>query len=210
MRKIPTLYQRDPDDRAHVTSEVTPGCEWVIAGEGVPRHKFDGTAVMYDNHTWYARREVKAGKKEPDGFEAVSTDEDTGKTVGWEPIENSGFHKHFKEALDNWLSAHDGIYPFPGTYELCGPKISNKKGNPNPEDLDFHQLLRHDMATTALMMAEVMPSEELTVALTSKNPKTLVKVLGERYGWEGVVWWHPNGALVKLKYRDLGPADLSR
>ncbi len=33
--KIPTLFVRDLEDRAHVTDEVTPGCEWVLAGEGV-------------------------------------------------------------------------------------------------------------------------------------------------------------------------------
>jgi len=32
MRKIPTLFVRDPEDRAHVTDEVTPGCKWVLAG----------------------------------------------------------------------------------------------------------------------------------------------------------------------------------
>ena len=32
MKKIPTLLVRDPNDRAHVLDEVTPGCEWVLAG----------------------------------------------------------------------------------------------------------------------------------------------------------------------------------
>jgi len=33
MRKIPTLFVRDPENRANVTDEVTEGCEWVLAGE---------------------------------------------------------------------------------------------------------------------------------------------------------------------------------
>jgi hypothetical protein len=33
MRKIPTLFLRDPQDMAHVTRVVNPACEWVIAGE---------------------------------------------------------------------------------------------------------------------------------------------------------------------------------
>ena len=35
VKKIPTLYRRDPANRARViVGDVTPGCEWVIAGEG--------------------------------------------------------------------------------------------------------------------------------------------------------------------------------
>jgi hypothetical protein len=33
MKKIPTLFQRD-ETRRYVTDVVTPGCEWVLAGEG--------------------------------------------------------------------------------------------------------------------------------------------------------------------------------
>lgn len=32
MRKIPTLFLRDPDDRRYVLPEVTPDCAWVLAG----------------------------------------------------------------------------------------------------------------------------------------------------------------------------------
>jgi len=34
MQKYLTLFVRDPENRANVLDEVTPGCEWVIAGEG--------------------------------------------------------------------------------------------------------------------------------------------------------------------------------
>ena len=64
MRKIPTALVRDPDDRAHVLDEVTPGCEWVFAGEGIATRKYDGTCTMLDgNGKWWARREVKPGKE---------------------------------------------------------------------------------------------------------------------------------------------------
>ena len=39
MKKIPTIYLRDPDDRAHVTDEVNAECQWVLDGEGVPTRK---------------------------------------------------------------------------------------------------------------------------------------------------------------------------
>jgi hypothetical protein len=44
MRKIPTLFRRDPDDMRHLLPEVVPGCEWVLAGsfEGIVWHHSDG------------------------------------------------------------------------------------------------------------------------------------------------------------------------
>lgn len=197
MRKISTLYVRDPNNRKIVTDEVTPGCEWVLAGEGVATRKYDGTCVMYDAAGWWARREVKAGKEAPRGFILVQEDKETGKQVGWEPVENSGFIKHFREAL-GYYSENLG-YPGYGTFELCGPKV-----NGNPEKLPGHRLLRHDEAETVDEALIVSNSEELRVAKTRNDLKAMVALLGtERFGWEGVVWHHPNGHMVKLKARDL-------
>lgn len=42
MQKIPTLYLRDPATH-YVTDQVNPGCEWVLAGEGFPTRKYNGT-----------------------------------------------------------------------------------------------------------------------------------------------------------------------
>ena len=72
MKKIPTVFRRDPDDMRHVTSEVHPDCQWVLDGEGTPTRKYDGTCVMFDGTRWWARREVKPGKTAPNGFEAIS------------------------------------------------------------------------------------------------------------------------------------------
>lgn len=58
MQKIPTMFVRDPDNMRYVIDEVTPGCEWVLAGEGTPTRKYDGTCVMFDGAEWWARREV--------------------------------------------------------------------------------------------------------------------------------------------------------
>jgi hypothetical protein len=91
VQKIPTVFRRDPDDMKHVLPEVNPGCEWVLAGEGVATRKYDGTCVMLDGQGWWARREVKPGKAAPGGFVPIETDEATGKTVGWEPIAQSSF-----------------------------------------------------------------------------------------------------------------------
>lgn len=176
MKKIPTLFIRDPEDRAHVLDQVTPGCEWVLEGEGIPTRKWDGTCVLIrrDGLTihGFARREVKPGRDAPPHFVELGQDPVTGKRMGWEPIAQSGFAKFFDEALT-------GNEP-PGTYELCGPKIQG-----NPEGFDEHVLVPHGEAEL------VMP----------RTYAALREVLiGAQF--EGVVWHHPDGRMAKLKRRD--------
>lgn len=182
MKKIPTLYQRDPDDRRFVTTDVTPGCEWVLAGEGTPTRKFDGTCTMRDDAgRWWARREVKPGKTPPPGWRQVDHDETTGKRVGWEPIESSPFAKFHAEALPHLTRSHHG------TYELIGPKI-----NGNPESADEHRLVPH--GSTHWTPEWVADQDDPIAALIERCRDE---------GWEGVVWHHPDGRMVKLKVRDL-------
>lgn len=177
MQKIKTLFVRDPEDRAHVTREVTPGCEWVIDGEGVATRKYDGTCVMYDGERWWARREVKPNRPMPVNFVPVTLDSVTGKTMGWEPIEQSGFARWHAEALNREL-------PFrPGTYELLGPKI-----NGNPEKLDVHWLICH--AAAAKLPGAPRTFDELREYLIA------------RPNMEGIVWHHGDGRMAKLKRKD--------
>ncbi|GAC1542709.1 MAG: hypothetical protein NVS3B12_30930 [Acidimicrobiales bacterium] len=174
MRKIPTLYRRDPDNMRRLLREVHPDCAWVIAGEGRPTRKFDGTCVMLDgNGAWWARREVKPGRPAPDRYVPISTDPETGKTMGWEPIEQSSFAKAFR------LVGHEPTSP--GTYELCGPRI-----NGNPERLAEHALVPHGLFTLA------------DVPLDFDG---LAEWLAD-HEYEGVVWHHPDGRMAKLKRRD--------
>ncbi len=184
-KKIPTALVRDPDNRAKVLLEVNPGCEWVFDGEGVPTRKWNGTCMMIDEFgQWWARREVKPGKGEPEGYIVVDYDEVTGKTQGWEPAEQSSFKKFLDEALGHIPEA---IWT-PGTYELVGPKIQG-----NTEQLDRHMLLKHENAP-------IIPDLNLVL-----SPKAVGKILQKIHlvaGWEGVVWHHPDGRMAKLKARD--------
>lgn len=181
MNKIPTVYVRDSSNPKHVTGDLSPGCEWVRDGEGTPTRKYDGTCVMLDDDSrWWARREVKPGKTPPPNYQPVTTDPNTGKTMGWEPIEHSAFAKFHAEAVGAGGFARSFM---PGTYELCGPKI-----NGNPEGFDEHRLICHGAAE------RVGVSDELPEALIAEC---------RSQGWEGVVWHHPDGRMAKLKVRDM-------
>ena len=179
MKKIPTMFVRDFErgNGRYVTSDVTPGCDWVLAGEGVPTRKYDGTCVMFDGERWWARREVKAGKATPDGFQPVETDETTGKTVGWEPVEQSSFAKFHAEAIDGIAQQE------PGTYELIGPKV-----NGNPESAASHRIVAHALA------------EPMDVP--DRSYDGIRAVLAAAPGIEGIVFHHPDGRMAKIKGRD--------
>lgn len=192
MQKIPTLFRRDPDDMRHVTREVHPECKWVLDGEGVPTRKYDGTCVrLTRDGLWWARREVKPGKAAPPNYVPVELDEATGKTVGWEPIEQSAFAKFHAEALKE--KAVLDFYPVdwppePGTYELLGPKV-----NGNPERVDEYLLVRHGYRAAV---------DEREAASAGRDYESLRDWLLAHPAWEGIVWHHPDGRMAKLKRRD--------
>ncbi|MGA4867595.1 DUF5565 family protein [Streptomyces lavendulocolor] len=191
MEKIPTLFIRDLTARpAHVTPTVHPDCTWVLAGEGTPTRKWDGTCTMLDTGgAWWARREVKPGKTPPPGFRALATDPATGKTVGWEPIGQSAFAKLHTEALVNC-----GGVEGPGTYELLGPKI-----NGNPDRFDAHLLIPHGWAPL---------SERQDLATAPRDFDGLHTWLHAR-PYEGIVWHHDDGRRAKLKATDFPRQDRS-
>jgi hypothetical protein len=184
VEKIPTLFKRDPQDMRQVLPEVTPGCEWVLAGEGVATRKYDGTCVMLDGERWWARREVKPDRAHPPSFVQVAYDALTGKVVGWEPIEQSPFAKFHAQALDE--RAPEEGFP-PGTYELVGPKI-----NGNPEGYEAHTLIAHDGLPQFYSDAPYfLTFDRLREAMLSPSWEA-----------EGLVWHHPDGRMAKLKRRD--------
>ncbi len=180
MRKIKTLFVRDPEDRRYVLPEVEPGCEWVIEGEGVATRKYDGTCVMFDGTDWWARREVKPGKAAPEGFLLVQADPITGKSMGWEPAGQSAFAKYLAEAVEREQRID------PDSYELCGPKI-----NGNPEGFPHHVLITHGAVEVD----------------APRDYERLRDYLLDRPSWEGIVWHGPLGKMVKIKRRDF-PRDV--
>lgn len=187
MKKIPSVFIRDMATML-LTEEVTPGCEWVLEGEGRATKKWDGTAIMVDStndsRTVYKRYDAKHGKTPPPGFiPCQEPDTKSGHWPGWIVADKTKPEdKWIFEALDNeehTLAA--------GTYELCGPRI-----NTNREKLTEHKLIKHG----SLEFVEVLRSGKRTyesikaflIALTLCN--------------EGIVYHHSDGRMAKVKYRD--------
>jgi len=59
MKKISTLYKKDPKDLGRVTNEKNPENSWVFEGYGVATRKFDGTACVIIDAEIYKRYDAK-------------------------------------------------------------------------------------------------------------------------------------------------------
>ena len=181
MKKIPSVFVRDFNgDPQFVLPQLTPGCEWVLAGEGVATRKRDGTACMVntDGRLW-RRCDAKHGKVPPSGFQAVqpNPDPNTGHWPGWLPVGDG--------PQDKWY--HAASCPAePGTYELCGPKFQT-----NAEHLEKHEFFRHG-------------GERVNILVASEKVFDRLKEAFEMLKMEGVVWHHPDGRMAKLKRSDFG------
>jgi hypothetical protein len=181
VEKIITLFQRNYETDRLVRNEVVPGADWVLAGEGVPTRKLDGTACLVRGGKLYKRYELKRGKPAPTNFEAAQEpDRVTGDTPGWVPIGDGPEDRWCREAWDN----ENQNLP-DGTYELLGPKVQG-----NAEHLETHRLVPHgqeilrDVPRDFAGLKDYLASHEI----------------------EGIVWWRnlDDSACekVKLKRRD--------
>lgn len=181
MKKIPTVFERDWNgDKSRVVDKVHPDCEWVLAGEGVPTRKVDGSCCLIRDGKLYKRREIRNGDKMPPDFEMAGHDEQTDKVVGWMPVGDGPEDRYHREA---WDCA--GIL-LDGTYELIGPKVQG-----NPEHAKHSLLVRHGDGTAGDLGTVPRTFEGLRDWLTGKDI-------------EGIVFHHHDGRMAKIKLRDFG------
>jgi hypothetical protein len=133
MKKISTLFNKDPNDLGRVINEINPENEWALSG-AVATRKWDGTACAVINGELYKRYDVKKGRSVPENaIPCQEPDVITGHWPHWVKCDR-------KDKADRWhFEAFDKKQIWAdGTYELCGPKIQG-----NPENLEDHQLIRH-------------------------------------------------------------------
>lgn len=181
MLKIPTVFVRDPFNIRRVLPEVNPVAAWVLTGEGIASRMHNGACVMFDGENWWSRRTVKILKAEPPGWVEIERDSAVGKRIGWEPVEQVGFHPFFVEALESLEYVSES-----GTYACVGPRI-----NSNPERLRCHRLIKHTEAE------QISLSGPLSFDYLQAQ---LLEV--EKLNWEGIVWRGTDNRLAKLRVLD--------
>ena len=191
MKKIPTLFMRDPPNRARLLPQLTPGCEWVIQGRGAATRKWDGTACLVRGGKLFKRYDAKGKRRPPSTWEPCEPQPDplTGHWPGWVPVTMAPEDQWHRDA---WYAQQ----PFPGaklldgTYELCGPKVAG-----NAERLERHVLIQHG----------TVPVRVETSGLdTEQDLYDRVREALEREAIEGIVWWSREGLMAKVKARDFG------
>ncbi len=134
MKKISTLFKKDPKDLGKVINEIKPENKWVFDGEGIATRKFDGTACAIINGEIYKRYDVKRGRTIPDGaIPCQEADTISGHHPHWLKCDRSkNEDKYFFEGFDTLENKEDG------TYELIGEKVQG-----NPEKIEGHKLIKH-------------------------------------------------------------------
>ena len=179
MKKISTLFKKDPNDLGRVINEINPENEWVFT-DGIPTRKFDGTATAIINGEIYKRYDVKKGRQVPEGaIPCQEADLITGHHPHWLKCERSkNEDKYFFEGFDNLENKKDG------TYELIGEKVQG-----NPEKIKGHMLIRHGIVRLSL----------------EDDSFEYLKQYLEKVDIEGIVFYHKSDdRMCKLRKSDFG------
>lgn len=180
MKKISTLFAKDPKDLARVVNKINAENKWVINGEAIATRKFDGTAGAIINGELFKRFDAKKGRTIPaNAIPCQEADVITGHHPLWLKCDRSKPEdKHFFEAFDRLEDKTDG------TYELCGPKVQG-----NPEKFEKHTLVKHG--------SEVLD-------FVSLDFDDLERILSEN-DIEGIVFHHiSDERMCKLRKSDFG------
>lgn len=191
MKKISTLFKKDPNDLGKVINEINSENEWVFTDEGVKAtRKYDGTSTAIIGGELYKRYDVKKGREVPAGaIPCQEPDQITGHWPHWVLCQrdNPADKFHF-EAFDNLDAKEDG------TYELCGPKVQG-----NPEKYDRHRLIRHGKVEVLINFK--LGWVVLKAFLSQSDPVGSEYV---QFNIEGIVFHHPDGRMCKLRKSDFG------
>jgi len=195
MKKISTLFKKNPENLGLVINEINPENQWVFDQGVKSTRKYDGMACAIINGELYKRRDVKKGKQIPIGaIECQEADKITGHHPHWIKCfpENKEDELFFEGLAALKLQTKYPIELGYGTYELCGEKISTQRFDPNfnPEKISGHLMIPHGKDILSLPSLEF---EALKQYLT--NPENDI---------EGIVFYHPDGRMCKIRKSDFG------
>lgn len=133
MKKITTLYKKNPHNLALVLNEVNTWNEWVFIN-WIPTRKYDWTACAIINGNLYKRFDLKKNRTlPPNSISCQDPDPVTWHHPHWTLCDRKDkTNKYHFEWYDQLTIKEDG------TYELCGEKIQW-----NPEKIKWHKLIKH-------------------------------------------------------------------
>jgi hypothetical protein len=182
MEKIPTLFDRGEDFK--VVDKVRAGCEWVLAGEGTPTEKLDGTNVRLTVRSGQLVRLEKRRNPSP-------KQKHSGIVDGWyvdadefSPEDRWIFEAARNTDLSNWP---DGEHPSEG----LGPNIQG-----NPLGLAKHLCLPFNLH------APIYNDVPRSFSGLQSWLDQMDSVFSPGHLAEGIVFHHPDGRRAKIKRKD--------
>lgn len=183
MRKIPTLFKRvfENHKKVGIVQNITPGMEWVLAGEGVATEKLDGSCCAIIDGIFYKRYDAKRGKTPPAGaIPCCEPDKVTGHWPHWVKVD-------LDDRGDMWhIAAYqnsNGAELPDGTYEVIGPHFRN-----NPYGFEEDVLVKHG---------------EHVLEDVPRSFEGIREYLEKNY-IEGIVFWKDGEPRCKIKRSDFG------
>ena len=182
MEKIPTLFDRD--EQFKVTDKIRTGCEWVIAGEGIPTEKLDGMNVRLTVRSGQLvrvekRRNPSAKQKHLGIIDGWYVDADE-----FSPEDRWIYEAARNTDVSDWP---DGEH----SSEALGPSIQG-----NPLGLQKHLCLPFNMRAPAY--GSVPRSYEGLQSFLER----VDSLFSPGHLAEGIVFHHPDGRRAKIKRRD--------
>ncbi len=193
MKKMPCVFQRDfhGNNSSTLLEMVTPGCEWVLAGEGSASRKRDGTACLVKDGVLYKRYDAKKDRKTgefrlpPAGaIPCDDPDSVTGHWPHWVQVSKTNpADRWHHEASERWRSSEMDD----STYELCGPHFSA-----NPERFDEDMFMLHGGETVETV-------SDILLVRTFEGLRRFLQV----HTWEGIVF-RSGDRFAKIRRKDFG------
>ena len=204
MKKIPCLFVRTFHGKSSftITEEVTPGCEWVLAGEGIATRKWDGTACAVIGGVLHKRYDCKKDRKTgeykvppPGAVPCDAPDPETGHWPHWVPVGEGPEDQHHRAA---WERDRERRWDTPlgnvmadGTYELVGPHFQG-----NPEVCETDRFVPHGAEPLGFCAISGIPKE----GRTFERLREFLRC----FQGEGIVFHHPDGRMAKIRRADFG------
>jgi len=215
MKKLPTLFPKDPNNLRHVI--VDKPIIDLSVDKVIPFIKFDGRACAIIDGKLYTRYDAKLFKRKRGKIIKTYTKEEVqcklpkGAIACQEPDEKSGHwphwipcnpknkdHEYIFEAFENSKKLLNRMID--GTYECVGPKV-----NTNPHNLRRHYLVPHFLVP----LTNIDSFFEAKISFLKDNPEELYKFIKnyfERFPFEGIVFWSIENQepIAKIRRSDFG------
>lgn len=196
MKKIPTLFRKDPNDLGRVikSDPLFPIEELQF------RIKLDGTSCYLISNIPYVRYDAKLIKRKRGKVVQILSKEEVMLTLPpkaipcQEPDENSGHWPHwipllFKPEYQYHIEGYENSNPTHlGSYECIGPSINN-----NPHKEDKHMWVYHQSDS-------LLVQPNLSKDYCYEQLKEFLK----DFPWEGLVAYRDNIPVSKIRRSDYG------